>query len=266
MTSPVTDAPAASASVLGTDWRHTDRAEVAPATPRLSVIIPARNEEHSIGLTLDCVRAEHPGEIIVVDGESDDRTGEIARAYDATVISSAASRGIQLRAGTETASGQLLLFLHADTLLPHGFRKCVTEVLTDPGVVAGAFRLQIDAPGLPFRMIERAVQFRSSSLQLPYGDQALFMTAETLRGVGGYRDWPVMEDFELVRRLRGVGRIVIARSAVRTSARRWLEHGPWRTTSTNLICMGAYLLGVSPGRIAHWRRMDHSCSKSIARS
>lgn len=266
MTAPAIDAPIARATSSGTNRPRVDRAEVLSAIPSLSVIIPARNEEHALGSTLECVRSEHRGEIIVVDGRSDDRTCEVARSYDAVVIASPPNRGMQLRIGADSASGEHLLFLHADTLLPGGFRTCVTETLAGPDVIAGAFRLAIDAPGLGFRMIESAVQFRSSTLELPYGDQALFIRADALHRVGGYRDLPVMEDFELVRRLRAAGRIVIAPSAVRTSARRWLKNGPWRTTSMNLICVVAYMLGVSPGRIAQWRRIGYARSENIARS
>lgn len=234
--------------------RNVNARALASEKLRLSIIIPALNEEETIGATLDAVRAEHGGELIVVDGKSTDRTADIARSYGATVITSARGRAFQMNAGADAASGDVLLFLHADTLLPRGFGHQVSQVLAGPDVVAGAFRLGIDAPGLIFRLIEKTVQWRSSFLQLPYGDQALFLEADTFRRMGRFPEWPVMEDFELVCRLRQRGRVGIATGLAKTSARRWLDHGTWWTTATNLLCAAAYFLGVSPERIARWRR------------
>ncbi len=104
------------------------------------------------------------------------------------------------------------------------------------------------------RFIEKLVAWRSRVLQMPYGDQALFLTAEIFRRVGGFAELPAMEDYELVRRLRRLGRIEIAPASVRTSPRGWLELGIWRTTLLNQVCIAAYSLGISPGRIAAWRR------------
>lgn len=230
----------------------------APQPLRLSVIIPARNEAATLGAALERVQSESPWELIVVDGGSTDRTAEISRAYGATVISSPAGRGVQMNAGADIATGDVLLFLHADTLLPRGFGRQVVNVLAGRNVAAGAFRLCIDAPGLRFRAIEHAVRWRSALLQLPYGDQGIFLKADTFKRLGRYREWPVMEDFELVRRLRRCGRIAIAPLPVTTSARRWLSGGTWRTTSANVLCVAAYMLGISTDRIAKWRSGDDS--------
>jgi len=142
------------------------------------------------------------------------------------------------------------LFLHADTRLPEGFDAHVRRALGQPRVVAGAFRLRIDGPQRTLRLIECGVNLRSRCLQMPYGDQALFLKAETFRTVGGFPELPIMEDFELVRRLRRHGRIAIADAAVTTSARRWNAFGALRTTWTNQMVIIGYYLGVSPGRLA----------------
>lgn len=198
--------------------------------PRLSVIIPARNEQEHLAATLGSVLACSGAEIIVVDGQSDDRTAEIARQFGVTVISASPSRGGQLNAGAARARGEVLLFLHADTVLPADYVPQIRAALDRPGTAAGAFEFQVDAPGMALRLIEWAVHWRSRLLERPYGDQAMFMTAQTLRDCGGFPDLPYMEDYAMLARLHRRGRIRIAGSAVRTSARRWQEHGTWRTT------------------------------------
>lgn len=248
--------------------RHTDPLDLsAPHKPtkasaamplggrlrRLSVIIVALNEAKTIAHTLERVREGSVWEVIVVDGRSTDRTREIATAYGATVIESLAGRGRQLAAGASIATGDTLLFLHADTSLPCGFDDYIFRALDQPGVCAGAFRLAIDGKGRSFRLIERMVNFRSRACQMPYGDQAVFVPADVLHAVGGVPDLPIMEDYVLIRRLRRMGRIEIAPATVVTSARRWIKQGVWRTTLRNQICILAYWLGVPPERIGRWR-------------
>lgn len=228
---------------------------MAPARPpaRLSVIIPTWNEERTLGLTLARIRPEAVWEVIVVDGGSDDATRTVAQAHGARWLESARGRGCQMNRGAAGATGNVLLFLHADTLVPIDFHKHIAEVLARPGVSAGAFRLGIDAPGRSLRMIERVVNYRSRFLQMPYGDQAIFLTAEMFHRVGGFCDWPILEDHALVRQLKQMGRVDIASSSVLTSARRWADCGVWRTTLCNQACLVAYSFGASPSRIARWR-------------
>lgn len=228
---------------------------LAGTSSRLTVIIPARNEAQRIGQVLNRVFQASPWEVIVVDGHSTDHTAYIAKAADATVITSEPSRARQMNAGAAAASGDVLLFLHADTLLPPHFDLHVFDVLGRPSVVAGAFALRINGSPWSLRLIEKAVAWRSRVRQMPYGDQAIFLTAGMFDRVGGYPDLPVMEDFELVRELRRIGRIEIASAPVHTSARQWLACGIWRTTLLNQACIAAHLLGVQPARIAHWRFM-----------
>jgi len=169
------------------------------------------------------------------------------------VITSERGRARQMNAGAGIARGKLLLFLHADTLLPAGFEAVVRQVLALPRTAAGAFRLRIDGPGAALRLIERGVNTRSERLGLPYGDQAIFLRADLSHRLGGYADLPIMEDLDLVQRLCAMGRIRIARTAVLTSARSWLTHGVLRVWLVNQACIGAYMAGVSVERIAAWR-------------
>jgi rSAM/selenodomain-associated transferase 2 len=231
----------------------TSAYETSPSTDfRLSVIIPTLNEESNVGAAVDHVfAAAH--EVIVVDCGSTDRTQDVAAAHGALVITASRGRGRQQNAGAAAASGSALLFLHADTRLPTSFPALIRSALAQPGVSAGAFRLAIDAPARSLRLVERMAALRCRLLQLPYGDQGLFVAAENFRRVGGFPDSAVMEDYELVRRLKRLGRIVILDEPAATSARRWLKLGVWKATWTNQVCLAAYRIGVPSDRIARWR-------------
>ena len=239
-------------------------AETAKRTHRISVIIPARNEENTIPPVLRRVFEEPVWEVIVVDGGSTDNTRQAATDLGATVLVCEPGRGRQLHAGAAAASGDIFLFLHADTMLPQRFQEHVIATLSDPRVAAGAFKLHIDADRRSFRIVERLVHLRSRYRQMPYGDQAIFMRAETYHRAGGFPDLPLMEDYELIRRLRRLGRIRIAPVAVRTSARRWQELGVLRATLTNQLCLVAFRLGVSPKRLAKWRSGNRDSSDNPA--
>lgn len=215
-----------------------------------------------IGLVLDQFAGVGLCDLIVVDGQSTDRTAAVAARHGAKLISLSAGRGRQMNAGAAAAAGEHLLFLHADTILPDGFVETIGRILARPSVAGGAFRLHIDAPGTLLRWIERLVHWRSRWWRLPYGDQGLFMTARTFHRLGGFADYPAMEDVEMIRRLRRIGRIELAPTAVLTSGRRWRQRGVWRTTMLNQLCIVAYRLGVAPQRIAVWR--DGDCLNSDA--
>jgi rSAM/selenodomain-associated transferase 2/rSAM/selenodomain-associated transferase 1 len=238
----------------GEGWYSARRSAAGRPGAGITVIIPALDEEESIGRALDSAMAPGAPEVIVVDGGSRDRTVEIAAARGATVLASPTGRARQMNAGAARAGGDILLFLHADTTLPGDYARLVREALDRPGVVAGAFDLGIEGEGRRFRWIERLVGWRSRKRQMPYGDQALFMPAEVFRELGGYPEIPIMEDVELVRRLRSHGRIHISPARVRTSARRWLKHGILTAMLNNQLCLLAHGIGIPAARIAGWRR------------
>jgi len=222
--------------------------------PLISVIIPALNEEANIVSCLASTRCAPNVERIVVDGGSRDRTREMAFSCGAKVLTVPAGRARQMNAGAKSAAGDLFLFLHADTHLPKGFAEVVRNTLSRPGVVAGAFGfcLQPASPGL--RLIERATNWRSRFLQLPYGDQAIFLRSALFHEMGGYRDIPIMEDYEFIQRLKKKGRISTSPVPAVTSARRWETLGIWKTTLMNYAIVMAYDLGVAPARIRRFAK------------
>ena len=221
---------------------------------QISVIIPALNEETGIARSIASAVQEPDVEVIVVDGGSRDDTVRVARRQGAATLEVPAGRGRQMNAGAEASSGEYLVFLHADTILPPNYASLVRRLLASPDVVAGAFRLAIEGRRRILRWIETGANWRSCWLQLPYGDQALFLRSRLLFEMGGYADLPIMEDYDLVRRLARRGRIRLAPEAVVTSARRWNRLGVFRTTLLNQVMVTGHLLGVSPRRMARLYR------------
>lgn len=222
--------------------------------PKLSIIIPALNEAANIAEAIITTQGSINTEVIVVDGGSQDDTVAIAQSLGVKVIFSSPGRAVQMNTGAVAASGEILLFLHADTRLPAGFDAMVRTALPQPKTVAGAFKLRIDAAPWGIRLVEWGVNLRSHFLQMPYGDQAIFITKSMFQQIGGFPELPIMEDFELIRRLKRMGKIIIIPVPVLTSARRWLKKGIFQTTLINQIVIIAYLLGVSPEQIRSWYR------------
>ena len=182
-------------------WRNIERSFAS----LISVIIPTWNEESNISVLLEELVGTPNVETIVVDGNSSDRTREIAASHNVKVIRSPRCRAIQMNTGAKKAQGDILLFLHADTRLPSNWALMVRDALAEPGTAAGSFEFAIDDKMKKLRIIERLTNFRSRKFQLPYGDQAIFLKADLFRRIGGYNDLPIMEDFELIRRLRKFG-------------------------------------------------------------
>jgi rSAM/selenodomain-associated transferase 2 len=226
----------------------------AAATAPLSVIIPVLNEAASLERTLATVQTGSYLEVIVVDGGSQDQTVAIAQQWGAQVITTTPGRAHQMNVGAAAARGDLLLFLHGDTCLPLGFDALARRILSQTGVVGGAFMLQIEGQSPGLRLVEWGVKWRSRLFQLPYGDQAIFLKAATFEQIGGFAELPIMEDFVFIQSLRRLGRVAIAPTAVLTSGRRWQKLGVLKVTLINQLMIVGYRLGVSLVRLARWYR------------
>jgi rSAM/selenodomain-associated transferase 2 len=157
-----------------------------------------------------------------------------------------------MNAGAARAGGEAILFLHADSRLPEGFDGLVERALEDEETAGGAFSFALDEDTPFFRFITMTANFRSARMGIVFGDQAIFARTETFREVGGYPEQPLMEDYELIRRLRKRGRIALLEPPVTTSSRRWREVGAVRNTLLNVFVTWAYVLGVSPARLRGW--------------
>ncbi|MEO0515351.1 MAG: TIGR04283 family arsenosugar biosynthesis glycosyltransferase [Planctomycetota bacterium] len=222
-------------------------------------MIPALNEAENIGRCVASAAALQPGwggpvEVLVVDGGSEDATTALAASAGARVLASPAGRGRQLRCGTEAATGDIVLMLHADTSLDAAAGQQLAIALDDPKVGCGAYRQSIEGGETRFRLLEWGNALRARRFGMPYGDQAIFVRRELLTRVGGVPGVPLMEDVALMQRLRREAWPVLLPGPLRVSARRWRKHGVVGQTLTNWCLVLAYTLGISPTRLAKWYR------------
>jgi len=242
-------------------WNRAFRSESdLSAKKHISIIIPTLNEADVIEETITRLPQSKQLEILVVDGGSRDGTAEMARELGARVLSTAPSKAEQMNAemnaGAAEAQGEVLLFLHADTRLPEKFEDKVLAAVARKGYCAGAFTLGVDSADRGLRFIERVANWRARFFKMPYGDQALFVDRQLFHEIGGFADYPIMEDFELVRRLKKKGKIAILPESVKTSPRRWQNLGIFKTWFLNQIIIAAYFLGIPPQRLALWYRRE----------
>jgi rSAM/selenodomain-associated transferase 2 len=229
----------------------------------ISVIIPVYNEGRDLERTLSGLQAQRrqscvPVEIIVVDGHPRQTTIRRLDGDGMILRRSQAGRGAQMNCGVAAASGEILLFLHADTRLSEGALERIQRCLRpETGVVAGAFGLGIDSRRTAYRFIEFGARLRTRLTQIPYGDQAIFIKRADFLRLGGFLCLPIMEDVELMQRVkRAGGRIRILRSRVYTSARRWESEGIIFGTLRNWSLVILYWLGVAPQRLVRWYDTD----------
>jgi uncharacterized protein len=233
-----------------------------PAEPTVSVVIPALDDAGCVGAAVASARDSGAAEVIVVDGGSRDATREVAEVAGARVLESAPGRAIQMDAGAGAALGEVLLFLHADTLLPPNAAALACETLARDGVVGGGFAFAVPESAPHARLISAIGRARHHLGGSPWGDQGVFFSAQTWRDLDGFGDVPVMEDLEMASRLRHLGTVVVRPERAVTSARVWEEYGLVRPTVVNVLGILAYRLGIDPERIARWR---HSIAPSHRR-
>ena len=213
---------------------------------RVSVIIPALNEEVRIQRSIESAHTAGACEVIVVDGGSSDRTVEIARQMNATVQVTKPGRAEQQNSGASLASGDVLLFLHADCRLAESsVREISSRLVGNEKVIAGCFRQRIDRSGCRYRALEAGNLWRVRILKWAYGDQGIFVRREVFEAIGGFAEVQLMEDLLLMKTLKRRGSIIILDSPLTVSARRWENRGVLSQTIRNWSLVAALHMGVS---------------------
>jgi rSAM/selenodomain-associated transferase 2 len=218
----------------------------------VSVVIPTFNEAGSIARCIESARAAGATQIIVADGGSTDSTVDVAKEAGASeIVQSDLGRGIQLNRGAAEASGEVILFLHADNWIgPH----CLSQLCQQSTTTWGAYRQRIESSRRIYRSIEAGNAMRVRLLGMPFGDQAVYVRRDLFQAQNGFNEVPLMEDFEFSQRMRRLAKPVLLDGPVRISARRWQQNGVLRQTLRNWTIQVAYRFGVSPESLAELYR------------
>ncbi|HWK10778.1 MAG TPA: TIGR04283 family arsenosugar biosynthesis glycosyltransferase [Vicinamibacterales bacterium] len=221
--------------------------------PFVSIIVPVLNDTDALEALLARMPPNPDVEIIVINAAPpDDRLAAMTTRPDIQLLTSPAGRGRQMNVGALAARGRWFVFLHADTRLPTEWLGEIRRADANAAIIGGSFQFRLDSGAWQARILEGAVRWRVRSFDLAYGDQALFVRRDAFHAIGGYREWPLMEDVALVRSLRQLGKLYHSPRPAVTSARRW-EHDGWgRRSATNVALQLLFFAGVSPERLAGW--------------
>jgi len=228
------------------------------ARPDISIVVPVLNESQRINTFLNNLKpqtAGHEAEIIVVDGAQD--CGTIAAIDDSQIIRLAGPKGRarQMNAGSAIAKGRVLLFLHADTILPPGALDAISEVMETPECAAGAFEIKYDSKRPVFGFIAWRNNLRCRVTRIAYGDQGIFIRKEYFERIGGYREYDFLEDVDLMRRIKRDGKkIRILKSRLKISPRRWEKEGIFYCMIRNQIMVMLFHFGFHPDKLARFYR------------
>jgi rSAM/selenodomain-associated transferase 2 len=220
----------------------------------LSIVIPALNEAANLERLLPDLAARCPDAVVIVaeGGSADATAGMVGRFPAVRLVESPRGRARQMNAGAEVARGDALLFLHADTVLPDGATAVIARALADPEVVGGRFDVRFSSARWPFRMIAALMNRRSRWSGISTGDQGIFVRRAAFDALGGYPDIALMEDIELTKRLKRLGRLACLDLRVTTSSRKWERDGILRTILLMWTLRVLYFCGVSPTRLCRW--------------
>lgn len=221
----------------------------------VSVIIPALNEERQIAGTLKSLeRHVLAGKIeaIIIDGNSEDRTVEAAKAFGWARVMAAerANRGLQMNAGARHAGAETLLFLHADARLPDRAIEMIEEAMKNERICGGCFQLKFPGDAsLSLRLVEWGINLRTRWLKTATGDQGVFIRKRVFDEIGGYQNIPLMEDIALFNKMKERAKVAILNEKIEISPRRWLKHGVWKTVLLMYVLRIGYWLGVPPAKL-----------------
>ena len=219
---------------------------------RISVIIPVYNEESTIGTLLEVLKDYGADELLVADGGSDDRTVEIASRH-AGIVHTKTGRAVQMNAAAQCASGDVLLFLHADARLGAAALGVVREVMADSKIVGGNFDIQYDGKDWTTAAFTRINRWRRQC-GIFYGDSGIFCRRSVFDSLGGFMCWPILEDYEFARRLRRAGKLAYLNEPIRVSDRRWRSGGLLPTMASWFVIQSLYYAGVPPKHLARLYR------------
>lgn len=225
----------------------------------ISVIVPALNEDRGILACLDSVNKQSGKfELLVVDGGSVDGTVDAVRPH-ARVVHSERGRAVQMNFGARVSTGEILLFLHADSHLPPRAFPLLEQVLADSRVVGGTFRLRFNSEKILLHLIAFFSRFKFRYFH--YGDQGIFVRRRVFEQLNGFAEIPFMEDVDFLQRLHRIGRVTLVNQPITTSARRFLERGIIRQQLMNIVLVIFYLLGARPENLKKWyEKKSHSVS------
>lgn len=223
----------------------------ASVKSRVSIIVPTLREGDNPARLARLFDGSEGVELIFALADGDVGT-QIPDGAHIKTVTTQKGRARQMNAGASAVSGDILLFLHADTHIALESLNNIRKTLSKPGVVGGAYTLKIASPKLSLKIISALANLRSVWLGMPYGDQAIFVKRETFESVGGYEDIPIMEDVRLIEALREKGKIVLMEDYAKTSPRRWEKEGVFKATLRNMALIALFKLGVNPQRLAKW--------------
>ncbi len=219
---------------------------------KTSIIIPTLNEARYLSETLAQIKQLSPHEIIISDGGSNDNTLKIASKFTQNLIKGSAGRALQMNAGAQVATGDLLLFLHADSYIERASYQKMLAAMKKTEVLGGAFSLLIDSDRWALQIINQFANLRSRYLGRAYGDQAFFVKKHVFQEMKGFTEFPICEDLDFYKRLKFLGPVVLLKEEVLTSPRRWVNEGIWFTTIRNILIATLFELGFPPRILTKW--------------
>ena len=219
---------------------------------KVSIIVPTLNEELVLEKTLTQFQQLSPHELIVSDGGSDDDTRNISGRFSHRVITGSAGRALQMNVGADEATGDILLFLHADSRIePESYRKML-QCMQNPKWIGGAFTLCIESGKWSLKLIALLANIRSKYFGLAYGDQGFFVRKEVFKDMNGFSPLPICEDLDFYHRLRKKGPVILLKEKAHTSPRRWIKEGILFTTARNTLIAVLFGLGFPPHILTKW--------------